>query len=118
MEKWTLGDISTAILFIVAFITGVGYLVSSLKKWITKLLEDQFKELGNRITELETKVDKIDIQTCKNFLVRFLADVEKGDHIYDPETQRFWEEYEHYTDAGGNSYVREWVDRLRKSGRL
>ena len=36
--------------------------------------------------------------------------------ILDAEKQRFWEEYEHYISAGGNSYIKEWVDRLKKKG--
>lgn len=118
MGNWTVEQIATGIALIVAIITGVTYLVKQIKEWIEKLLDDKFKALGTRIDSIEDKVDKIDMETCKNFLVRFLADVENGTLILDAEKQRFWEEYEHYISKGGNSYVKEWVDKLRKKGYL
>lgn len=118
MGDWTVEQIATGIALLVAIITGVTYLTKQIKEWIEKLLDSKFKALGTRIDSIEAKVDKIDMETCKNFLVRFLADVENGAVILDAEKQRFWEEYEHYISAGGNSYVKEWVDRLKKKGYL
>lgn len=118
MGDWTVEQIATGIALLVAIITGVTYLTKQIKEWIEKLLDSKFKALGTRIDSIEAKVDKIDMETCKNFLVRFLADVENGAMILDAEKQRFWEEYEHYISAGGNSYVKEWVDRLKKKGYL
>jgi hypothetical protein len=118
MTKLTINDISTLIVFLVGLIGGIGYLHKSLKKWLEELLDDKFKALGTKINNLECKVDKVDMETCKNFLVRFLADVEKGDSVSDIEKQRFWEEYEHYISTGGNSYVKEWVEKLKKKGQL
>ena len=118
MENWTVEQIATGIALLVAIITGVTYLAKQVKEWIEKLLDSKFKALGTRIDSIEAKVDKIDMENCKNFLVRFLADVENGTVILDAEKQRFWEEYEHYISAGGNSYVKEWVDRLKKKGYL
>jgi len=118
MQNLTINDISTLVVFLVGLIGGIGYLHKSLKTWLEKLLDDQFKALTIKITDLETKIDKVDMETCKNFLVRFLADVENGAVILDSEKQRFWEEYEHYILNGGNSYIKEWVDRLKKKGYL
>lgn len=118
MGNWTVEQIATAIALMVAVVSGVTYLVKQIKHWIESLLDGKFKDLNTRIDSIESKVDKIDMETCKNFLVRFLADVENGTVIFDAEKQRFWEEYEHYISAGGNSYVKEWVDRLKKKGYL
>ena len=118
MGNWTVEQIATTIALLVAIITGVTYLTKQIKQWIEKLLDSKFKALDTRMNSIEAKVDKIDMETCKNFLVRFLADVENGTLILDAEKQRFWEEYEHYISAGGNSYVKEWVDKLRKKGYL
>jgi hypothetical protein len=114
----TVNDISALIVFLVGLIGGIGYLHKALKDWLEKLLDDKFKTLGTKISELEDKVDKVDMENCKNFLVRFLADVESGSLILDPEKQRFWEEYEHYVACGGNSYIKEWVEKLKKKGYL
>ena len=114
----TVNDISALIVFLVGLIGGIGYLHKTLKDWLEKLLSDEFKALTTKINELEDKIDKVDMETCKNFLVRFLADVENGAVILDSERQRFWEEYEHYIINGGNSYIKEWVEKLKKKGLL
>lgn len=84
----------------------------SIKEFFQGLLSDQFKAVND-------KLDKLDTQSCKNFLVRYLADIERGSYIYDAERQRFWEEYDHYVDdLKGNSYIKEWVARLKEEGKL
>lgn len=118
MGNWTVEQIATTIALLVALVTGVTYLTKQIKEWIEKLLDSKFKALDDRIGSLESKIDKVDMETCKNFLVRFLADVENGAVIFDAEKQRFWEEYEHYISSGGNSYIKEWVDKLKKKGYL
>jgi hypothetical protein len=90
-----------------------------MKEFLEKLLADQFEEVNNKLDEMQTTIAKLDTQECKNFLVRYLADVERGDHIYESEQQRFWEEYDHYIDdLHENSYIKEWVARLKKEGKL
>ena len=38
--------------------------------------------------------------------------------IAEIETERFWEQYEHYKKMDGNSYIKEWVAKLQKKGWL
>lgn len=114
----TIDDISALIVFLVGLIGGIGYLHKTLKDWLEMLLDDKFKALDKKISELEGKIDKVDMEACKNFLVRFLADVENGAKITESEKMRFWEEYKHYADNGGNSYIKEWVERLKREGKL
>ena len=119
VKNLTLLDISVIVLFIVALIRGVQELKKSIKEFLEKLLADQFKEVNNKLDEMQTTIAKLDTQECKNFLVRYLADVERGDHIYESEQQRFWEEFDHYIDdLHENSYIKEWVSRLKKEGKL
>ncbi len=118
MGNWTVNEIATGIALLVALVSGVIYLTSKLKTWIEKTLDGRFKELNDKIDDIDTKIDKVDMETCKNFLVRFLADVENGAVILDAEKQRFWEEYEHYISKGGNSYIKEWVEKLKNKGYL
>lgn len=118
LENITLGQAATAIGFLVALIGGIKYLNTSLKDYLTELMNDKFAALDEKFDDLDKKVDKVDMETCKNFLVRFLADIEKGNAVGDIERQRFWEEYEHYLQKGGNSYVKEWVERLKREGKL
>ncbi len=119
VKNLTLFDISVIVLFVVGLIRGVQELKKSIKEFLQKLLEDQFKEVNNKLDGMQTSITKLDKQTCKTFLVRFLADVERGDLIYESEKRRFWEEYDHYVnDLHENSYIKEWVARLKKEGKL
>lgn len=118
MENITLGQIAAGLALIVGLIASVVYLKTKIEEALEKLLNEKFKALNSRIDTIEGKIDKVDMETCKNFLVRFLADVENGSVILPQESQRFWEEYEHYTDNKGNSYIKEWVAKLKKKGLL
>ena len=125
MEGITLGQIGLAVAFLVSIITGIGYLKKNLKDWINTALEDRFDAVDEKITVLEGKIDDIgdqisivDRESTKNFLVRFLASVEHGNPIDEVERLRFYEEYEHYTKIGGNSYIREKVEKLKTDGKL
>lgn len=113
IENWTLEQISVSLALIVGIIGSVVYLKNKVKEWIEDLLEKKFKAIDTRFDDIEGKIDKVDMETCKNFLVRFLADVENGSDILPQETQRFWEEYQHYIDKDGNSYIKEWVNKLK-----
>ena len=118
MSNLTLGVISGGLVFIVGLISAVKYLQGVLKEYLTALLKDEFSGINQKLDSMDGKLDKVDLEACKNFLVRFLADAERGDKITEIEKQRFWEEYEHYTGMGGNSYIHEWVERLKKEGKL
>lgn len=121
MKNLTLEQISIAILFIVGLIGGIKYLKKEIKDALSEMLKDQFKEVNTKLDGMQAKVDKIDEQACKNFLVRYLADIERGVLIYDSERSRFWEEYDHYVDPNeidGNSYIKQWVARLKEEGKL
>lgn len=119
VKNITLLDISVIVLFVVGLIRGVQELKKSIKEFLQKLLEDQFKEVNDKLDGMQNTITKLDTQECKNFLVRYLADIERGNIIYDSERQRFWEEYDHYIkDLGENSFVKEWVARLKEEGKL
>lgn len=113
MEQITIGQIGLAVAFLVALISGLGYLITQVKRWITKLLEAQFKEINDRIDSLQKQMENVDLESCKNYLVQFLSDVEKGAVIDEIQRERFWEQFEHYTNAGGNSYIKNKVEQLQ-----
>lgn len=119
IQDLTLEEISIAVLFIVGLIGGVKYLKNAIADALKKLLEDQFAGVNKKLDEMQTAIKTVDAQASKNFLVRYLADIERGSLIYEAEKQRFWEEYEHYIDdLGENSYIKEWVNRLKQEGKL
>lgn len=123
IQNLTLEQISAALLFIVALIGGVKYLKNeirnSIKEFLNKELDARFKTVNDKLDDLHNTINDLDVYTTKNFLVRFLSDVEREDYIYEQEKQRFWEEYDHYVDdLDENSYIKEWVEQLKKEGKL
>lgn len=118
MEHITLGQISVAVVFIVGFISSVAYLKKHIKDWISMSLKDQFDDLGGRMGKLEERVSQIDMEDTKNFLVRYLSDVERGVQMDEVEKLRFAEQYDHYLKMDGNSYIRTKVKKLTEAGKL
>lgn len=118
MEQITLGQIGLAVTFIVGLIGGISYIKKHVQSWINETLRGQFASIDAKIQHLDDKMEGIDIATCKNFLVARLAEVEKGIPMDPIELERFWEQFEHYTKHGGNSYIQNKVDELKERGLL
>lgn len=98
----TLSQISTFLAFLVGFISSLVYLSKILKK----VVENTLKPINESIKTL-------DISQCKNFLVRFLADIEQGNKLDEVEIERAYEIYDHYTnDLKQNSYIHKRWDEL------
>lgn len=117
MEGITLGQVAAALVFIVGFIGSISYLKGHLKDWIGDSVKDRFDAVDRNINDLKRRIDDVDLANCKNFLVSALKDIETGaaDEI---EKERFYEQYEHYTANGGNSYIKSKVEKLKKEGKL
>lgn len=119
IQNLTLEQISAALLFIVALIGGVKYLKKELVNFLNNLLDSKFKTTNGKIDDVATALRTLDVQTTRNFLVRYLADVERGQYVYDTEKEQFWKEYDHYIDElKENSFIKKWVERLEDEGKL
>lgn len=101
MENITLGQILGVLTFIVSFIGAITYLSNILKKQVDKTLKP-----------IQDSIKELDVSQCKNFLVRFLADIEQGNEIDEVEKERAYEIYDHYThDLKQNSYIhKRWTE--------
>lgn len=107
MESITIGEIASILAFLVGIIGSIEFLIIRLKKVFNKAIEP----LNNRLNDIELSTDK-------NFLVRFLADIEQNNPIDDVEKERFYETYERYKKLGGNSYISHKVEKLEKEEKL
>lgn len=123
MEQITIGQIAVAVAFLAALITGGVKIKDAVKKWLTATLKENFdaqtrqiNEVKASVTEIQKQLDIVDLENCKNYLVTFLAEIERGEMKDAIEMQRFWEEYEHYQAKGGNSYIKEKVIKLKGKG--
>ena len=111
MESITLGQVGTVLAFIVGFIASVEYLLVRLKKLARATFKKEIEPILRRLNDLEMGTDK-------NFLVRFLSDVEQGNKIDEVEWERFYETYQRYHELGGNSYIDHKVQKLQKDGKI
>ncbi len=124
IENVTLGQVASVLAFVIALggsITGIVALVKKpfkkrdeeLKKYIALVIKEEVEPLKTSVNRIETDLQKVDMQACKNYLVTFLSDVEQGGYIDEIETQRFWEQFEHYDRLGGNGFIHQKVEKLK-----
>jgi hypothetical protein len=118
MENLTFGDVSSALTLLVAFIGSVAFLHKKLKLWLTQALDDQFQAIDKEMQSLQERMDRVDLEGCKNFLVKVISDIDNGDIIGETEQERFWEQYEYYKSLGGNTYISKKIEKLEHEGKL
>ena len=118
MEQITIGQISIAIAFVGSLISGGIYLHQMVKKYLTKALGDELKAINDNIKELQRRVEAVDMEATKNYLVSFLSKAEKEVWIDELEVQRFYEQYQHYDKLGGNSYIKRKTEQLKAEGKI
>lgn len=118
MESLTLGQIAIALTFIVGLISSIAYLSKHLKDWIANSLKEPFNSINSKIEDMNSRIKTVDIEACKNYLVTFLSDVERGKEINEIERERFFEQYQHYIEGGGNSYIKHKVEQLKEKHKL
>lgn len=118
MGQITLEDLAAWLAFLAGLGGSIATIVHFVKKALSGLFKEQMTEIGKRLDQQEETIKKIDLENCKNFLVSYLSKIEHDGEADEIETQRFWEEYQHYTDAGGNSYIKQKVEKLKTAGKL
>ena len=84
MESITIGQIMSvcgAIVTIAGFVAFFYKMFINLKKYLTKIIVTELEPIKEKMDSLDEKIDKTDMEACKNYLVRFLADVERGNLV-------------------------------------
>lgn len=129
MEQITIGQVIDFTLRLAAFIGAVGVIIKVVMSSFTKVLKKELKPFEDKIEELEEarvvqhqdtidRINNVQLYSDKNFLVRFLADIEQNNKVDEVEKERFYEVYRDYKDLGGNSYIQHKVEKLQREGKL
>lgn len=118
MDGITIGQIAVAVALLAGLISGGGIIGKAIGKGLKKTIQAEIEPLGAKVDNLSKRVEAVDMQATKNFLVSFLSDIESGQTPTEIALQRFWEELEHYRKSGGNSYIQRKVEQLEHDGRL
>lgn len=106
MENITLGEIAKALAFIVALIGSIAYLKKTLISALNKLLEPIKKEIKEN-----------NLSNTKTNLINFMELANKKT-ISAEQKIRSYELYDYYCQHGGNSYVHDMWEKLKKEGKL
>lgn len=135
MENWTLGNINAFLVFIVTFSGTLLGIYALLKKATDSILkptnvklETLAIDLNNKIDTLQktvdSKLDAVDKNATMNYLVRCMNDLDKGIKLDGVTKVRFIEQYGHYITPksegglGGNSYIKEEYERLKRDNKI
>ena len=111
--------IAATVAGLVAFLKGIEYLGGKISRAAMKWFEHGLEPVNRKLDGLDRKLTDVDLSACKNFLVRFLSDVEQANPIDEVEKERFYETYQHYTDdLHQNTYIHDKVESLKKQGKL
>lgn len=118
MEGITLGEISNGLIFIAGILAAGGSITVFFSKRFGRMMSEQLKPTNDKLDALADSIDEVDMANCKNFLVQAISELENDGQLDKVAQERFWENYDHYTKMGGNSYIHTAVEKLKKEGKL
>lgn len=107
MSEITLGQIQSLMLWGIGFVGAIITIVKAVKDAVNKAFEP-----------LNKRMDEIDLNATKNYLVQTLADIDRNGYADGVSKARLYEQYEHYQKLGGNSYIKDEFDRLKKQNKI
>ena len=107
MENITIGQINGFLVYIVGLIGILTTVYKTVKSGIDKGLKP-----------INDKIDKVDINATKNYLVARISEIKQGQVLDDIAKERFVEQYDHYIQLGGNSYIKLEVEKLKQDNKL
>lgn len=85
---------------------------------MSKPINEKLDALTDNVNSQKKDIQYVDLQQTKNYLVPTLARIERGEYLSEIEEERFIEQYQHYIDLGGNSYVKTKHDALKEQGKI
>ncbi len=117
MENITLGAIAKSLAFIIALIGSVVYLKKGTIKGLSKVIDNQLEPIKADIQTLKEETSKNNLSSIKTDLINFMELADKKE-ISQEQKIRSYELYDFYCTHGGNSYVHDKWERLRKEGKI
>ena len=114
----TWGQVRELIIGIAAIITACGVITTWVSKKFEKKVLEAVKPLQDSIDEMHKRLNDVELDSLKNYLIGSLARIELEMPMPEIEKERFWESYGRYREMGGNSYIKEKVEKLKQEGKL
>lgn len=107
MENITLEQVALALAFLVGLIGSIKYLLNEMNKRVDKTLEP-----------INKKIDNLESSSIKTDLVNMINDLEHNVPKSQIQKLNAHELYDRYSKLGGNSYVHEHWESLKKEGKI
>lgn len=117
-ESITLGEILVSVTFVISLATVMKKIKTEIDNWFSEKLTPKIDPIAESIKVLDKKIDAIEMESYKSWLVLFMSNIEREEHIDEVEYMLFEEVYKKYTEKGGNSYVHRKYDKLKTEGKL
>lgn len=115
MDSITIGQTVDFTILLGSLIGAVSVIVVTVNKVIDKQFKIRCDGMMCEIKKIKDDIKTMDVGQCKNFLVRFLKDIEQGNPVDEVERERASEVYDHYTkDLEQNSYIHDKWEKLMK----
>ena len=117
-----------AVIFFVSYLIAVQYLKTKMTdavkdvnkedfEDVNQTIEDLKKDMNDRFDGVDERIDKSDLEACRNFLVHAMVDIDNG-IADDALIHRFWDVLDYYHKKRQNSYIDTRVQALIDSGKL
>ena len=105
-----------------SLIPTIGTIIVAIISAVTNKKANKIEDIDKKIDymRLESKKDMLEhiLDADKTYLINFLSDLENGIQKTDVQIKRAYEIYERYTKNGGNSYVHDKWEEVKKKGLL
>lgn len=117
-ESISLGQILIIMTFILGFSSATKKLCDTISEWFNKKLTPALMPLIKKQEDMSSKLDCIEADSYKQYLVLFMSQLERGEVPDEVERALFDETYAKYTNAGGNSYIHRKYEKLQREGKI
>lgn len=110
MENITLGQVLIALVFIMSLISNAKNIIKEIKNPFDKKIKEILKPIREDINHLE-------MSSIKTDLVNFMCLAEQENLTHEQKLIAH-ELYDRYCEKGGNSYIHDEWERLKKEGKI
>lgn len=117
MESLTLGELAKALTFLMGLIGSIKYIKSGTVKSLSKVIDNTLEPIRKEIKDLREETSKNNLSSIKTDLINLMELTDK-EKVSPEQKMRSYELYDYYCKHGGNSYVHDKWERLKKENKL
>lgn len=117
MESLTLGELAKALTLLVGLIGSIKYIKNGTVKSVSKVIDNRLEPIRKEIKDLREETSKNNLSSIKTDLINLMELTDK-EKVSPEQKMRSYELYDYYCKHGGNSYVHDKWERLKKENKL